>query len=60
MRPCGYGGGGNDGCRADDHKEGFDTDEDYGDYLLRIGKTSNQIYGQRIMKAKELLDGYGK
>lgn len=41
-------------------REGFDTDEDYGDYLLRTGQISNKEYEQKILKAKELLNGNGK
>lgn len=46
--------------KDDIDREGFDTDEDYGDYLLRTGQISNNEYEQKILKAKELLDGYGK
>ena len=46
--------------RDDIDREGFDTDEDYGDHLLRIGQISNKEYDQKTLKAKELLDGYGK
>ena len=46
--------------KDDIDREGFDTDEDYGDYLLRAGQISNKEYKQKILKAKELLDGYGK
>lgn len=46
--------------KDDIDREGFDTDEDYGDYLLRTGQISNKEYEQKILKAKELLDGYGK
>lgn len=41
-------------------REGFDTDEDYGDYLLRTGQISNKEYEQKILKAKELLNRNGK
>lgn len=46
--------------KDDIDKKGFDTDEDYGDYLLRTGQISNKEYAQKILKSKELLDGYGK
>ena len=46
--------------KDDIDREGFDTDEDYGDYLLRTGEISYKEYDQKILEAKELLDGYGK
>ena len=36
-------------------RDGFDTDEDYGDYLLRTGKITQDNYNASIMKAKELM-----
>lgn len=42
------------------NREGFDTDEDYGDYLLRTDKISKQEYESKISNAKELLSSYGK
>jgi len=42
------------------NREGFDTDEDYGDYLLRTDKISKQEYESKILNAKELLVSYGK
>ena len=46
--------------KDDIDRKGFDTDEDYGDYLLRVGQVNNEEYNQKILTAKELLDGYGK
>ena len=46
--------------KDDIDRGGFDTDEDYGDYLLRTGQISNKEFEQKILKAKELLDDYGK
>lgn len=42
------------------NREGFDTDEDYGDYLLRTNKVSKQEYESKLSNAKELLVSYGK
>ena len=42
------------------NREGFDTDEDYGDYLLRTDKISKQEYESMIFNAEELLVSYGK
>lgn len=41
-------------------RDGFITDEDYGDYLLRIKKTTKKEYENNLLKTKELLNGYGK
>lgn len=46
--------------KDDIEKKGFDTDEDYGDYLLRVGQIANKEYEQKILKTKQLLDDYGK
>lgn len=42
------------------NREGFDTDEDYGDYLLRTDKVNKQEYESKILNAEELLVSYGK
>ena len=41
-------------------RAGFATDEDYGDYLLRIGKISKSEYDAKIELTKEMLSNYGK
>ena len=46
--------------KDDIDRKGFDTDEDYGDHLLNTNKISKDEYDMKIMKAKELLDCYGK
>ena len=46
--------------KDDIDRKGFDTDEDYGDHLLNINQISKTEYDMKIMKAKELLDSYGK
>ena len=46
--------------KDDIDREGFDTDEDYGDYLLRTNQISKEDYDNKISKARVLLDGYGK
>ena len=40
------------------NKEGFVTDEDYGDYLLRTKKISKKEYDKNIELSKKLLDEY--
>ena len=42
------------------NREGFATDEDYGDYLLRTNKIGEQIYNENMQKSKELISNYGK
>lgn len=42
------------------NREGYATDEDYGDYLLRTDKISKQEYESKISNAEELLVSYGK
>ena len=46
--------------KDDIDRKGFDTDEDYGDYLLRINKVSKAEYDMKMLKSKELLDSYEK
>ena len=46
--------------KDDIDRDGFDTDEDYGDYLLRIGNITKDEYVDKILKAKELANDYGK
>lgn len=41
-------------------REGFATDEDYGDYLLRTRKISKQEYENKIKESKEMLNKYDK
>lgn len=42
------------------NREGFVTDEDYGDYLLRTNKISLDVYNASVLKAKEMVSSYGK
>lgn len=44
--------------RSDIDKDGFATDEDYGDYLLRINKINADYYNQRVLEAKEMVDKF--
>ena len=46
--------------KDDIDRKGFDTDEDYGDHLLRINKITKNDYDQKILKAKEMLRAYGR
>ena len=41
-------------------REGFATDEDYGDYLLRTNQISNDFYNKNMELSKEMLSEYGK
>lgn len=41
-------------------RQGFDTDEDYGDYLLRNKRITQDTYNQCLVKAKEAMKTYGK
>lgn len=41
--------------RENTNTEGMDTSEDYGDYLLRIGRISQNYYQEKKQKAIELL-----
>lgn len=41
-------------------RQGFDTDEDYGDFLLRTKQISQDYYSQRLLESKEVMDTYGK
>lgn len=41
--------------RSDIDKDGFATDEDYGDYLLRVNKISSSYYKEQIEKANQLV-----
>ena len=41
-------------------RQGFDTDEDYGDYLLRNKRITQDTYNQCLVKAKEAVEAYGK
>lgn len=41
-------------------RDGFSTDEDYGDYLLRVGLIGQKDYDTKVNKAKEMLNYYGK
>ena len=41
-------------------RDGFATDEDYGDYLLRTNKISLDVYNASVLKAKEMVSSYGK
>lgn len=42
------------------NRPGFATDEDYGDYLLRVDRIEKSEYDQYVSNSKELLDAYGK
>lgn len=44
-------------CREDITAEGFDTAEDFGDYLLRIGTVNDEEYREKQSKAEELILG---
>ena len=35
--------------------EGMDTSEDYGDYLLRLGRIDKDVYDQKVAESKELI-----
>ena len=42
------------------NRDGFATDEDYGDYLLRNNLISKQKYDSGINKSEEIMRNYGK
>ena len=42
------------------NKAGFDTDEDYGDYLLRKSKILKEDYNSKIIYGQEILKAYEK
>ena len=44
--------------RSDIDKEGFATDEDYGDYLLRTKKISQDAYDLLVSKSKNMVENY--
>ena len=44
--------------RSDIDKDGFATDEDFGDYLLRTNKIKADYYNQQVLYAKELVDKF--
>lgn len=44
--------------KSDIDKEGFATDEDFGDYLLRTNKINADYYNQRVSYSKELVDKF--
>lgn len=46
--------------KDDIDRKGFDTDEDYGDHLLRINNITKNDYDQKILKVKEMLSTYGR
>lgn len=46
--------------RSDIDKEGFATDEDYGDYLLRTNKISQDEYSLLVSKSKDMIENYLK
>lgn len=43
-------------------REGFSTDEDYGDYLLRTKRISNELYNNKLKDAEKLIENskYGR
>lgn len=46
--------------RSDIDKDGFATDEDYGDYLLRTNKIDKNEYNLLVTKSKEIVANYFK
>ena len=48
------------GKKENINRDGFATDEDYGDYLLNNGLISKDIYNNKIIKSKEMLAEYEK
>ena len=46
--------------KDDIDREGFDTDEDYGDYLLRTKQISAYLYNKKINQSKEMISTYEK
>ncbi len=44
--------------RSDIDKDGFATDEDYGDYLLRTNRINADYYNQRVSEAKKIVDSF--
>lgn len=42
------------------NREGFATDEDYGDYLLRSKQISKKEYGQKIESSKQIIEEWGE
>ena len=44
--------------KDDINREGFDTDEDYGDYLLRTNLIDKKYYDNSIIKANKLIKEY--
>lgn len=45
--------------KDDIDRDGFDTDEDYGDYLLRTNKVQKKQYDDAIAKSNKLIEAYG-
>ena len=41
-------------------RDGFATDEDYGDYLLRTGVISSSFHQQKIKTSERMRNAYGK
>lgn len=41
--------------RSDIATDGMDTSEDYGDYLLRLGRIDKTEYDEKVVKSKELI-----
>lgn len=41
-------------------RNGFDTDEDYGDYLLRSKNISKEQFDKKVTESKEMIVNYGK
>ena len=42
------------------NRDGFATDEDYGDHLLRINGISKEEYSQKIKQSMEIMHNYGR
>ena len=46
--------------KDDIDRDGFATDEDYGDFLLRTKRINIDEYDKKVLKAKEMVNNYGK
>lgn len=42
-------------ARSDVATDGMDTSEDYGDYLLRLGRIDQATYDEKVAKSKEMI-----
>lgn len=48
------------GKKENINRDGFATDEDYGDYLLRRNAISKKEYDEKVSISKEMISNYGK